>query len=127
MNERMKWWIDLSTGLTFVITLIVAAIGVFGYLKYRFEFRQKSKRLEEYLRNKKEEDKKKGKKGQRRPLNIVRHVGLTSDEIVNISFHNPRVGRRNETDPITKKVTGLLFVYQEPGEPSTPDDDTPDE
>src|SRR6267154_3523438 len=99
MSECMKWWVDFTSILTFVITAIGASVGVFGYIRYRCEFRRKSKTLEEYLRLKKQEDKPLNKHGQRTVLQIVRDVGLTQDEIIKISFHNPRVGRRVKPDP----------------------------
>jgi len=113
MGESMKWWVDLTSILTFVITVIGASVGVFGYIRYRCEFRRKSKTLEEYLRRKQEEDKPLKKLGQRTVLQIVRDVGLTHDEIIKISFHNPQVGRRVKTDPTTNLATELLFEYEE--------------
>ena len=40
---------DWSSILTFVVTSIGAAVGVFGYIKYLWVQHSKSERLEEYL------------------------------------------------------------------------------
>lgn len=99
---------DWASVLTLVITLIGAVVGVGGYIRYLCGLHEKSKKLEEYLRNEKakEED-----QGQRSVIQIIRDVGLTEDEIIQVSFRNPRVGRRAKIgdDGLAKQ---LLFVYQ---------------
>ena len=100
---------DWSAILTFVVTLIGAAVGVFGYGKYLWGLHTKSKRLEEYL---KKEKAKQTDKGQRSIIQIMKEVGLTEDEIIQVSFRNPHVARRVKTDEdgLAKQ---LLFEYQE--------------
>jgi hypothetical protein len=84
-------WADLASVLTFVITFIGAGVGVYGYVKYRCEIRQKANRLEEFLRA----EKMKGvDEGQRSVIRIIKDVGLTEDEIIQVSFRNPRIVRR---------------------------------
>jgi hypothetical protein len=100
---------DWSSILTFVVTLIGAAVGVFGYLNYLRGFHTKSKRLEEYLNNEKA---KQIDKGQRSITQIIREVGLTKDEIIQVSFKNPHVVRRVKTDE-EGFAKQLLFEYQE--------------
>ena len=100
---------DWSSILTFAVTLIGAAVGIFGYLKYLRGLRIKSKRLEEYLRKEKA---KQIDQGQRSIIQIIRDVGLTEDEIIQVSFRNPHVARRVKTDEdgLAKQ---LLFEYQD--------------
>ncbi len=116
----MKWWVDLAAILTFIITAIGAFVGVYGYIRYRCEFHRKSKSLEKYLQDKKAEDKPLNKRGQRSVLQIIRDVGVTQDEIIRISFHNPHVARRVKADEISNLATDLLFEYEEQPKPPTP-------
>ncbi len=107
--DRLHNLSDWAAVLTFFITLIGAAVGVGGFARYLYVRHQKSKRLEEYLWKEKA---KKEDHGQRSVLQIVREVGLTEDEIIQISFGNPRVGRRVKLgeDGLAKQ---LLFEYQD--------------
>jgi hypothetical protein len=106
--ERVHSLADWSSILTFVVTFIGAAVGVFGYIRYLCGQHSKSKRLEEYLRAEKA---KQVDQGQRSVIQIIRDVGLTEDEIIQVSFQNPHVGRRVKTgeDHLAKQ---LLFEYQ---------------
>jgi hypothetical protein len=108
-DDYLQPWVEWSTVATFVVTLIAAVIGVSGYLKYRFGLRKKSKRLEEYLRNELAEHK---DKGQRSIIQIMKDVGLTEDEIIQISFSNPLVRRRAVMDD-NGLAKQLLFEYNE--------------
>jgi hypothetical protein len=98
---------DWASIATFFITLIGAVVGVFGYSYHMWERHEKSKCLERYLRDEKA---KKQDKGQRTATRITRDVGLTEDEIIQISFRNPRVARRVIVgeDGLAKQ---LLFEY----------------
>ena len=83
---------------------------MYGYLKSRFLFHRKSKTLENFLR----EVKRRGiDKGQRSINRIIRDVGLTEDEIIQISFVNPKIRRRVTVDPITNLAQDLLFEYDD--------------
>ncbi|MBD2089502.1 hypothetical protein H6F67_06500 [Microcoleus sp. FACHB-1515] len=109
-QNNIDWWVDLTSILTFFITLAGAFVGIYGYLRYQCEFRQKNKRLENYLRREKE----KGEdRGQRSVLRIMRDIGLTEDEMLKISFHNPKVSRRVGKDEFTGLASALLFEYVE--------------
>jgi len=52
-------------------------------------------------------------KGQRSINRIVKDVGLTEDEIIQISFVNPKIRRRVTVDKITKLAEDLLFEYDD--------------
>ncbi len=100
---------DWASLLTFIITLIAAIVGVVEYIRYRSGLHEKSKKLEQYLRSEKA---KRDDQGQRSVIQIIRDVGLTEDEIIQVSFRNPRVGRRVKLDAegLAKQ---LLFEYQD--------------
>jgi len=100
---------DWASVFTFVLTLTASIIGLAEYVRYRCRTHKKSKQLEQYLRNEKANQK---DRGQRSVLQIVRDVGLTEDEIIQVSFRNPRVGRRVKLaeDGLAGQ---LLFEYQD--------------
>jgi len=97
-------WADLATVLTFLV-------GAFAYIRYQYIFHRKSKRLEDYLCAEKASGR---DQGQRTALQITRQIGLTSDEIIQASFHNPRIGRRVKMDS-SGLADELLFVYESEG------------
>jgi len=113
MSGDLHWWADLTAIATFVVTLVTALVGIYGYIHYRLGFHEKSRRLEHYLKKEKEEDAKKGHKGQRTALHITEHVGLTENEIIQISFRNPRIERLGKTNDAGFTVS-LLFAYKPP-------------
>ena len=107
MNLDLQWWANVTSILTFIIALVSAGIGIGEYLRYRRERTEKQERLESYL---KAERDKKTDKGQRSLLNIVSKIGLTEDEILQISFRSQRIERR--IDPNEKGFADrLLFQY----------------
>ncbi len=86
MHDMADW----ASVFTFVVTLLGAVVGIYGYARYRCQIRHKRIRLENYLR---EEKATSGDKGQRSILRIMGDVGLTQDEILQASFGNARIGR----------------------------------
>lgn len=84
-------------------------VGIFGYLRYLCGLHKKSNRLEAYLRSEKEKEK---DRGQRSIIQIIRDVGLTEDEIIQVSFRNSHVGRRVKIGQ-DGLATQLLFEYQD--------------
>jgi hypothetical protein len=107
MRPELHNWADLASVLTFFITFIGAAVGVFGYIKYQCDVSQKGKRLEEFLRS---EKMKAVDQGQRSVIRIIKEVGLTEDEIIQASFRNPRIRRRVVSDE-RGLAQELLFEY----------------
>ena len=107
MDWDVQWWANLASVLTFFITLVGAAVGVYGYFNYLNDFARKHRKLEQYLR----EEKKEGEdSGQRSLLNIMRHVGLTEDETLKISFASKHIERRLKEDA-EGFADKLLFEY----------------
>ena len=100
---------DLHAGAD-ICAILTFVLGAFGYLKYQWGLWRKSKRLETYLRDTKIEDLKAGKRGQHTFFNIISKVGLTQDEIIQISFRNKRIARRVHVDS-GGKADELLFEY----------------
>lgn len=108
-QDTIQWWADLSSILTFVITTVTALIGLGGYFHYLNDRRRKQQRLEEYLKDEKANTK---GGGQRSLINIVRHVGLTEDEIISLSFRSQHIERRIKSDA-TGFADRLLFEYMD--------------
>jgi hypothetical protein len=105
----LQAWADWASIATFFLTLVTAVVGVIAYGRYLWERHDKSKRLESYLKNEKAN---KQDKGQRTATQITRDVGLTEDEIIQVSFRNPRVARRVKVDD-QGLAERLLFEYNE--------------
>ncbi len=96
----------------FVITAIGAGVGVYGYCSYKHEFRRKRLALETYLEDERRKAHGTRFSGQKSMLNIIRHVGLTEDEILKISFVSDKIDRKlskNEADGFADRI---LFVYK---------------
>jgi hypothetical protein len=85
-----------------VVVILTAIVGLFGYFKYQNDLWLKSRKLEKYLRKVKAVDEKKGEKGQRSILHLVRHVHLTQDEIIQVSFRSKHIVITNKTGPTNR-------------------------
>ena len=73
----------------------------------RLDLRQKRRGLEQYL---KEQKTLSGGQGQRSLLHLVRNVGLTEDEIIQLSFKSRKIKRRIKKDE-EGYAKSLLFEY----------------
>jgi hypothetical protein len=103
-------WADFASILAFLVTGVAAVVGIFGYIRYQCDLRKKSKRLEDFLRA----EKMKGEdRGQRSIIQIIKDVGLTKDEIIQVSFRNRKVVRRAVIDEKTGLAKELLFEYED--------------
>ncbi|MCP5072779.1 MAG: hypothetical protein GY947_05715 [Rhodobacteraceae bacterium] len=104
-----------------ILGIIAAAIAVGGafyafpeYRRHKALWAEKTKRLEDYLRAAKRKGRNNRKKGQHSTLHLVRHVGLTQDEILKISFESKNVDRvlseddKGRADVIFFEFTGTL-------------------
>ena len=98
---------NISSVATLFITAMATLVGVWGYFSYRFDLRQKRLRLEGYLKEQRGEPK---DKGQRSLLHLVRHIGLTEDEVIQLSFKSERIERRIKEDE-EGYARSLLFEY----------------
>jgi len=103
----MKWneWISVIGDFATIATAIIAAFAYFGY---RCQQTHKREKLETYLRAEKEARK---DQGERTVLHLVRHLGMTEDEIMQASFRSKLVERRIGKDPETDLANTLFFVY----------------
>jgi hypothetical protein len=97
-------WANISS----IFTGIVAAFGVLAYLRSVYVRHQKLVAFEGYLSS---ERAKGPRHGQRSIKNIIQHVGLTEDEILNLSFSSRHIRRLVITDGETKLAKELLFQY----------------
>ena len=107
MDWNLQNTASISSIATFFITAFATLIGVWGYFSYRYEIYLKRRQLENYLREQKQ---KSDDKGQRSMVHLVRHVGLTEDEILKISFKSKRIERRIKKDA-QGYAESLLFEY----------------
>ena len=110
MNYDMQWLADASSVATFVITFIGAIIGIYGYTRFRYRWYKKRKSLETYLKAEKDRGIISGKQGQHTMIHLVRHVGLTEDEIIKLSFDSKKILRKIAPDE-SGYATALLFEY----------------
>ena len=111
MNYDIQWWVDFASVATFIITAGGATIGIYGYIHYRAEWHNKRLALEAYLRAEKEGSQEDDQdRGQRTTLHLVRHVGLTEDEIIKISFESSNLKRKLVPDE-AGYANALLFEY----------------
>ncbi len=107
MEQDIRWWADAASIATFFVTAVSAVIGIGGYLSFVRARARKVAALEAYLKREKAQG---NDSGQRSALKIIRHVGLTEDEIIDISFNSPRVARRLGTDE-EGYANRLLFEF----------------
>ena len=119
MIYDMQWWANFTSVATFIITAAGATIGIYGYSHYRFEWHNKRLALENYLKAEKRRTSKTSEqekteddngRGQRTMLHLVRHVGLTEDEIIKISFESSSIDRKLLPDE-AGFANALLFEY----------------
>jgi hypothetical protein len=107
MECDLQCWANISSVITLILTATVTIVGLWGYLSYRYTAYKKRRKLEQYLE---EEKKKSNGKGQCTLLHLVRHVGLTEDEIIQISFKSKKIERRIKEDE-EGYAKSLLFEY----------------
>lgn len=97
MSDDLTYWANISSIGAFAVTFIGSVVGIYGYANYMYKWSRKKEKLEVYL----EEQKKlapPGRLGQKTAKHLVRHLGLTEDEILKISFESKRVRRRVGVD-----------------------------
>lgn len=107
MKCDLQCWANIASIITLIITTVATSVGLWGYFSYCFNAKQKRRKLEQYLKEQKE---KLHGQGQRSLIHLVRHVGLTEDEIIQISFKSKRIERRIKKDE-EGYAKSLLFEY----------------
>lgn len=107
-------WVSLQqvANISSIITGIGAFIGACAYIYHLWTRHRKSVALEQFLLR---EKLKKIDNGQRSIIRIIRDVGLTQDEILQISFTNPKIRRVVKVDDVSNLATQLLFEYDPDG------------
>lgn len=98
---------SISLIATFIITTFTTLNGVWGYFSSRYKVYLKRRQLVDYL---KEQKRTANDKGQRSLLHLVRHVGLTADEILKMSCKRKRIERRIKKDA-KGYAESLLFGF----------------
>lgn len=106
----LAFWANIAAIAGFIVTLVGAGVGIYGYCVYQFGWKKKTDALVAYLKKKKEEAAD-GMKGQQTAMHLIRYVGLTEDEILKISFENKHVERSVGKDEQGKADT-LYFDYK---------------
>lgn len=109
--DALTYFANVSAIGAFVVTLIGSIVGIYGYVDYRCKWTLKKTKLESYL-NETKKNSPPGKKGQQTAKHLIRHLGLTEDEILKISFESKHVGRRVGSDG-QGKADVLYFEYVE--------------
>lgn len=97
MDDPLTYWASVSAIGAFIVTLIGSGVGIYGYVDYRCKWSRKRAKLESYLRDAKRRASG-DKKGQQTANHLIRHLGLTEDEILKISFESKHVDRRVGAD-----------------------------
>jgi len=98
-------WADIAV-------LLTAAVGFYGYVKYRYDLHRKVERLEEYLRTVKPPDQAEGKKGQHSIYHLISKVELTQDEIIQACFRSKHIACKTRAGAEGSDLaTDLLFEY----------------
>ena len=88
----LDFWANIAAIAAFIVTLIGAIVGIYGYASYRCRWKRKTNALVNYLKDRKLQAGP-GTRGQQTATHLIRHVGLTKDEILKISFENPQITR----------------------------------
>jgi hypothetical protein len=107
LNDAGNW---AAIG-AFIIALVGACVGIFEYIRYKWNFRKKRIALEAYLKNEKEKAQGSSLFGQKSLLNIIRHVGLTENEVLKISFSSDKITRKLSKEKEDVFADRLLFEY----------------
>ncbi len=107
MKCDLQCWSNIASIITLIITAVATIVGLWGYFSYRFNTYQKQRKLEQYLEGQNKESR---RQVQKSLLHLVRHVGLTEDEIIQISFKSKRIKRRIKKDE-EGFAKSLLFEY----------------
>ena len=109
-SDDLAFWANIAAIAGFFVTSGGVAVGIIGYFRYRNVWRRKTDALVSYLKKEKDEAEKTGRKGQHTATHLIRHVGLTEDEILKISFESPHIDRRVGVDE-AGKAERLYFAY----------------
>ncbi|MDD9912989.1 MAG: hypothetical protein OXR68_06450 [Alphaproteobacteria bacterium] len=105
----MEQFLEMVAHICAILTFVVAAGG---YFKYRYDFYCKRRKLEIYLEEAGKKAKSRGKKGQFTFLHLMKHVGLTEDEILQSSFKSQCIERFTVPDA-SGLSEELLFGFRE--------------
>jgi hypothetical protein len=89
-------------------SIITAGLAVYAVSVYEVRSFRRRRRLEDYLR----QEKAKGvDKGQRSLLHLAAQLGISEQELVNISFSSKKIARRVRENPATGLAETLLLEY----------------
>ena len=103
---------DMLSTIANVCAILTFLGALLAWLNYKLERWSKTSKLKAYLKRVRQEDLKLNKSGQRTALHLIRHVGLTEDEILRASFDSKKIHRAVSVDPETSKANQLLFYFE---------------
>ena len=109
-DPQLTYWANISAIGGFAVTLVGAIVGIYGYIAYRRGWARKKRALVSYLQNKKETASG-GRKAQFTTIHLIRHVGLTEEEILKISFESKHIRRVVSRDE-AGRADLLFFEYE---------------
>ena len=112
----MKIWPEDWTTLAANAASIATAFCAFGiWWRLRSDMKEKTARLETYLREKGEELKVKdaSKQGAFNSVIISRDTGLSESEIFQISVKSRRIGRLARMDENSDRAKEVIFYYKD--------------
>jgi hypothetical protein len=107
--QNLHDWADAASVATFVLALAGASIGFASFVWILWDRFQKRLKLERYLKTEKE---KKKDHGRRSILRIISDLGLTEDEIIQLSFRSKHIIRRRHSEDDSDLTSAILFEYR---------------
>ncbi|HEX4293065.1 MAG TPA: hypothetical protein VHZ29_02930 [Rhizomicrobium sp.] len=103
----LRTWSDVASIATFVLAALGSALGLWCYMRFQWDLRQKRLKLENYLKAELGGD----DLGRRSVLRIISAIGLTETEIIQASFRSNHVARHRFYDEQGMTRT-ILFQYK---------------
>lgn len=110
MSNSLAYWANLSAIGAFAVTLVGAGVGIWGYVAYQRRRSRKAKALVAYLKEAKR-NAPKGKKGQHTLIHLIRHVRLSEQDILDLSFENQNIEITVGEDD-QGRADALFFEYK---------------
>tara|TARA_R110002110_G_scaffold284987_2_gene499318 strand:- start:74249 stop:74569 length:321 start_codon:yes stop_codon:yes gene_type:complete len=102
-----KDWLGLVANFAAIVTALVAFAGAAWFMMERGA---KRRQLEAYLKAERDAGK---DKGQRSILHLIARVGLTEQEILQVSFRSKHIGRVLTTNKPDGMAKDILLEYRD--------------
>lgn len=99
-------------GVANIAAILTAVIAVFGYVLYRVERYSKRRKVENYLKHRKEAAASDGKKGQHSVLHLMAQLGLSESEVYQASFGSKHIQPVLTKGALDGMAKDILFEYR---------------